>query len=131
MKIECEIPCGLSQRIVPGEGPVDAKVMLIGEAPGASEEIQLRPFVGKSGMLLRQVLESLKISPDSLYITNVLKCRPPKNRTPKPKEIECCSRILWKEISTIKARKDNMFGSNCGKIHLEETKKNRKIKIGK
>jgi len=129
MKIECEIPCGLSQRIVPGEGPVDAKVMLIGEAPGASEEIQLRPFVGKSGMLLRQVLESLKISPDSLYITNVLKCRPPKNRTPKPKEIECCSRILWKEISTIKPEKIICLGATAAKFILKKPKKIEKLRL--
>jgi len=129
MKIECKNPCGLSQRIVPGEGPSNAKIMIIGEAPGASEEIQLKPFVGKSGTLLRQVLGSFKISQDLMYITNVIKCRPPKNRTPKPKEIECCSSILLEEIKTIKPEKIIYLGATAAKFILKKPKKIEKLRL--
>jgi len=88
--------------IVPGEGNADAGVMLIGEAPGYHEHVQRRPFVGKSGQFLRQTLEEVGYPPASVYISNIVKARPPGNRDPAPAEIEAYKPFLDREIETIK-----------------------------
>jgi uracil-DNA glycosylase len=75
---------------VPGEGPVDAKVMVIGEAPGREEDLSGRPFVGRGGKLLDSVLAKTANPRGSMFITNIVKCRPPKNRLPKRNERETC-----------------------------------------
>lgn len=85
--------CPLSQtriRAVPGEGPLTAEVMLIGEGPGFHEDRQGRPFVGPSGQFLQELLASIGMQRSEVYITNVVKCRPPNNRDPQPNEIEAC-----------------------------------------
>src|SRR5690349_7285657 len=76
---------------VPGEGPRRAEIMLIGEGPGASEDKQGRPFVGASGKFLNQLLEEAGVTRADVFITNVVKCRPPGNRDPLPDEIEICT----------------------------------------
>ena len=76
---------------VPGEGPSDAEIMLIGEGPGASEDKQGRPFVGASGRFLDQLLEQAGVTRTDVFITNVVKCRPPGNRDPLPDEVETCT----------------------------------------
>lgn len=76
---------------VPGEGPVHAEIMFIGEGPGASEDKQGRPFVGASGKFLDQLLEQADVTRTDVFITNVVKCRPPGNRDPLPDEIEICT----------------------------------------
>lgn len=76
---------------VPGEGPVHAEIMFIGEGPGASEDKQGRPFVGASGKFLDQLLEQAGVTRTDVFITNVVKCRPPGNRDPLPDEIEICT----------------------------------------
>ena len=80
-------PCETCTNPVPGEGTATAEVVLVGEAPGAQEDRQGRPFVGSAGRLLDQLLASIGLSRDEVFITNVLKARPPGNRDPKPDEV--------------------------------------------
>lgn len=80
-------PCETSTNAVPGAGSADADVMLIGEAPGKHEDLQGLPFVGAAGKLLAEMLESIQLARESVYITNVLKHRPPGNRDPRPDEV--------------------------------------------
>jgi uracil-DNA glycosylase family 4 len=96
---------------VPGEGPVDAKIFFIGEAPGAKEDETGRPFVGKSGNLLISMIEQIGLSREDVFITSVLKCRPPKNRTPKQLEIELCRPYIEKQIEVINPRVIVLLGS--------------------
>ncbi len=86
---------------VPGEGPLDAEVMLIGEAPGVNEDRQGRPFVGQAGAFLEELLGEAGLTRPEVYICNVLKCRPPGNRDPLPTEIEACSDYLSAQIRLI------------------------------
>ncbi|OUJ18751.1 Uracil-DNA glycosylase [Methanonatronarchaeum thermophilum] len=87
--------------IVTGHGPTNAETMLIGEAPGKQEDKQSKPFVGKAGKILTQTLENTGIQKNNLYITNVIKCRPPKNRDPNKKEMEACKQHLQTQIKQI------------------------------
>ena len=89
------------QNAVPGEGDPDAKIMFIGEAPGADEDAQGRPFVGRSGQLLRQTIAESNIKVDKVFITNIVKYRPPENRDPLPEEIEACRDWLDRQIQII------------------------------
>lgn len=96
--------CALSQtrtNAVPGEGPVPAEVMLIGEAPGANEDRQGRPFVGAAGQFLEELLAAAGLRREEVYICNVLKCRPPENRDPLPGEIESCGEFLDLQIDIV------------------------------
>lgn len=86
---------------VPGEGALNSPLVLIGEGPGFDEDKLGRPFVGRAGQLLTTILSKLKIKQENVYITNVIKCRPPKNRTPMQKEIKACSHNLELELSLI------------------------------
>src|ERR1035437_1098804 len=89
-------------RAVPGEGPADAKIMFIGEAPGMNEDQQGRPFVGQAGKVLDELIASIKLRRDQVYITNVVKHRPPDNRDPLPDEIEACRPWLDRQIDLIR-----------------------------
>ncbi len=96
--------CGLSQsrtKAVPGEGPPNAAVMFIGEGPGFNEDQQGRPFVGAAGRYLEKLLESIGLRREDVFITNVVKCRPPNNRDPLPSEIKACSKYLDRQIELI------------------------------
>lgn len=87
---------------VPGEGPADARCMFIGEAPGAREDQQGRPFVGMSGKFLDEVLADVGLDRDAIYITSVIKCRPPDNRNPRADELETCiGTWLWDQIELV------------------------------
>jgi uracil-DNA glycosylase len=87
---------------VPGEGPTHTEIMFIGEGPGASEDKQGRPFVGASGKFLNQLLEQAEVTRADVWITNVVKCRPPGNRDPLPDEIEICtSNYLQHQIKIV------------------------------
>lgn len=86
----CELHRSRTQA-VPGEGPTQAEIMLIGEGPGATEDKQGRPFVGASGKFLDQLLEQADVTRTDVFITNVVKCRPPGNRDPLPDEIDICT----------------------------------------
>ena len=87
---------------VPGEGSFKARVMFIGEAPGASEDAQGRPFCGKAGAILEELLGVAGLSREEVFIGNILKCRPPSNRNPKGNEIEICTPYLDRQIEFIK-----------------------------
>lgn len=89
---------------VPGEGPVHADIMVIGEGPGQSEDQQGRPFVGRSGQLLDKLLAGINLKRSDIFITNVVKCRPPDNRDPLPEEMEACRVWLDQQIELIKPK---------------------------
>ena len=89
---------------VPGEGNINAVIMFIGEAPGYNEDLQGRPFVGAAGSLLDELLSSIGLSREDVYICNVLKCRPPNNRDPEPSEVLACTSFLDKQLELIKPR---------------------------
>ena len=89
---------------VPGTGPVDADVMIVGEAPGFNEDVQGKPFVGAAGKLLDTLLSQIGLDRERVYITNVLKCRPPQNRDPMPNEVEACSLFLQRQLEWIRPK---------------------------
>jgi DNA polymerase len=91
-------------KAVPGEGPVDAEVMLIGEAPGYYEDQQGRPFIGAAGQFLETLLTSIGLKRTDVFIANVIKCRPPGNRDPLPDEISACAGYLESQKKTIKPK---------------------------
>lgn len=88
-------------QVVPGSGNAEAEIMFIGEAPGKKEDELGEPFVGAAGKFLDEMLASIKLKREDVYIANVCKCRPPNNRDPLPKEIETCWPWLEKQIETI------------------------------
>jgi uracil-DNA glycosylase family 4 len=89
---------------VPGEGPEDADIVFIGEGPGFHEDQQARPFVGAAGQFLEELLADIGMCRESVYICNVIKCRPPGNRDPLPEEIEACKPYLERQIEIISPR---------------------------
>jgi len=99
--------CGLCENrtnAVPGEGSSSAKLMFIGEAPGKNEDEQGRPFVGAAGKLLTEALEEAGLAREDVFITNVVKCRPPDNRVPTDQERESCRQYLERQIKLINPR---------------------------
>lgn len=88
--------------VVPGEGNIHADIMFIGEGPGHDEDISGRPFVGAAGQLLNSMLESIKLTRDDVYIANIVKCRPPGNRTPEQSEALTCIKYLRAQTTLIK-----------------------------
>lgn len=99
--------CPLAQTrtcAVPGEGSLNAVAMFVGEGPGAGEDRQGRPFVGRSGQFLTDTLAQLGIARSEVYITNVVKCRPPQNRDPLPVELDACSDYLTRQVAIINPR---------------------------
>ncbi len=105
--LECR-KCALSERrrnVVFGTGNPEAKVMFVGEGPGEQEDIQGEPFVGKSGQLLDKYLEVIDLNRKSnIYIANIVKCRPPMNRDPKPEEQEACINYLRQQVKIIRPK---------------------------
>ena len=96
--------CGLHlgrSNAVPGEGNIHADILFIGEGPGKMEDVRGRPFVGKAGQLLTKMLAAINLTREEVFITNVVKCRPPENRTPLPEEIELCVPFLHRQIALI------------------------------
>jgi len=109
MRIEGEIKnckkCSLYKsrnKPVPGEGSLEPKIFFIGEAPGAQEDATGRPFVGAAGRLLTTLIEEIGLKRDDVYITNVVKCRPPHNRDPSREEIEACKPYLIRQLELMK-----------------------------
>jgi len=108
---------------VPGEGPADADILFIGEGPGFHENEQGRPFVGAAGRFLEELLEMLGMSREQVYITNVVKCRPPGNRDPRPEEIETCTRdYLDRQIQSIKPKVIVTLGRFSMALYLPNAK---------
>jgi len=97
---QCEI-AKYRTKVVPGEGAEDADIMFIGEAPGWHEDQQGRPFVGPAGLYLDELLASINLGREQVYIANVIKCRPPTNRDPLPSEIHNCRKWLDRQIELI------------------------------
>ncbi len=103
---ECQL-CSLSKsrtQAVPGEGPQNADLVILGEAPGRKEDLQGRPFVGASGKLLTELLAGAGIDRSTVFITNTVKCRPPDNRPPTPREREICSPFLQRQLLLVKPK---------------------------
>ena len=99
--------CGLAAtrtHAVPGTGPCPAPIMIVGEAPGFNEDAQGRPFVGPAGKLLDTLLAGIGLERADVYITNVLKCRPPQNRDPLPNEVSACSGYLTWQLRLVDPR---------------------------
>jgi uracil-DNA glycosylase family 4 len=94
---------GRSQ-VVFGVGNPDADLMFVGEAPGADEDVQGIPFVGRAGQLLTKIIEAIELKREDVYIANVIKCRPPQNRNPEPDEVETCEPFLFQQIDIIKPK---------------------------
>lgn len=92
------------QQVVFGVGSAAADLMFVGEAPGADEDLQGVPFVGRAGQLLTKIIEAIGLSRDEVYIANVIKCRPPQNRNPEPDEIETCEPFLFRQIDVIRPK---------------------------
>jgi len=99
----CELGKGRTQA-VPGEGPENTEIMFIGEAPGFHEDRQGRPFVGAAGKFLEELLASIGLTRDDVYICNVIKCRPPSNRDPQPDEMAACKPFLDKQIELVQPK---------------------------
>jgi uracil-DNA glycosylase family 4 len=91
-------------KAVPGEGPPDAEILFIGEAPGFHEDQQGRPFVGSAGQFLDELLESIGLKREDVFITNVIKCRPPGNRDPLPEEMEACKPFLDRQVELLQPK---------------------------
>jgi DNA polymerase len=89
-------------KAVPGEGPINAQVVFIGEGPGQNEDELGRPFVGAAGKFLTELLESIGLKRSDVFITNIVKCRPPNNRAPRRSEIEACNPYLQSQIRLIR-----------------------------
>jgi DNA polymerase len=89
------------KNIVFGEGSPEAKLVFVGEAPGADEDATGRPFVGRAGQLLDKIVAAMGLAREAVYICNVLKCRPPENRTPSPSEIAACSPVLREQLRVL------------------------------
>ena len=89
-------------QVVFGSGSPQADLMFVGEAPGADEDAQGVPFIGRAGQLLTKIIEAIGLTRDDVYIANVIKCRPPENRNPEPDEIDTCEPFLFRQIDAIK-----------------------------
>jgi uracil-DNA glycosylase len=103
-------------KVVFGSGNADADLMFVGEAPGAEEDRQGLPFVGRAGALLTELLEGIGMSREDVFIANVLKCRPPGNRDPQPDEIESCSPYLHKQVELIQPKVVGTLGNFATKL---------------
>ncbi len=100
----CKLHQAGRHHIVFGVGSPRARLMFVGEGPGADEDMQGIPFVGRAGQLLTRIIESIGMTRDEVYIANVIKCRPPGNRTPEPDEIETCEPFLLRQIASIRPK---------------------------
>lgn len=107
----CDELCQSRSRTVFGQGAINPTVMFIGEAPGEIEDQQGLPFVGPAGSLLTSIIEACKWKREDVYIGNILKCRPPKNRTPLPKEVENCRPFLDEQVSLVNPKFIVLLGS--------------------
>jgi uracil-DNA glycosylase len=113
---ECTL-CRLSktrQNAVPGVGPTDAGVVFIGEGPGAEEDNQGKPFVGPAGQLLTKIVESVHFRREDVFITNIVKCRPPQNRDPQPDEVAACEPYLKRQLEVLRPKVICALGRHAG-----------------
>jgi DNA polymerase len=106
------------RQIVFGVGSPESELMFVGEAPGADEDVQGIPFVGRAGQLLTKMIEAMGFRRDEVYIANVIKCRPPENRNPDPDEVETCEPFLFQQIAAIRPNVIVALGSFAAKALL-------------
>lgn len=118
---DCKLcPLGKTRRnLVFGDGNHQAKVVFVGEAPGADEDEQGLPFVGRAGQLLTKIIEAMGLQRKDVYICNILKCRPPQNRNPLPEEITACEPFLKKQLKIISPRIICALGTFAAKTLLK------------
>lgn len=114
---QCPLCTGRT-KTVPGEGNAEARLMLIGEGPGETEDLTGRPFVGRAGELLDKILESIETPRPSVFIANVVKCRPPRNRAPLPDERAACMPYLHRQIALVKPKVLLALGSTAAEAML-------------
>ena len=112
----------LRENAVPGEGNAMAQIFFIGEGPGAEEDAQGRPFVGRAGQLLDRIITAMKLRRSDVFIGNILKCRPPENRDPKPDEIITCLPYLQRQIEVINPRIIVALGAHAARTLLGTNK---------
>jgi DNA polymerase len=122
--LDCHL-CSLAKtrtNVVFGEGNENAKLMFIGEAPGRDEDLQGKPFVGRSGEMLTKMIENvLNLTRDDVYIANIIKCRPPQNRDPELDEVQSCIGYLYKQIDIIKPKLIVTLGRIAFRYLLDDT----------
>ena len=114
--------CKLWERrhsIVFGVGNPEADLMFVGEAPGADEDAQGIPFVGRAGKLLTKIIEAMGLTREQVYIANILKCRPPGNRDPEPDEVETCEGFLFQQIQAVQPRIIVALGRHAAQLLLQ------------
>jgi uracil-DNA glycosylase len=109
------------KQVVFGVGNPNADLMFVGEAPGADEDIQGEPFVGRAGQLLTKIIEAINLRREDVYIANVIKCRPPQNRNPEPDEVEQCEPFLFRQIDVIKPKVIVALGKFAAQCLLKTT----------
>ena len=109
------------KQVVFGVGNPNADLMFVGEAPGADEDIQGEPFVGRAGQLLTKIIEAIDLKREDVYIANVIKCRPPGNRNPEGDEVEQCEPFLFRQIDTIKPKVIVALGKFAAQCLLRTT----------
>jgi DNA polymerase len=117
--------CGLCPgrtNAVPGEGNASAQLMFIGEGPGATEDALGRPFVGQAGKLLDEIIQAIGLRREDVYITNIVKCRPPQNRKPLPDEMAACMPYLHRQIALLRPKVIVALGSTAGEAMLAARK---------
>jgi uracil-DNA glycosylase family 4 len=117
--------CGLGKsrtNAVPGEGSGDARIVFVGEGPGADEDAQGRPFVGRAGQLLDRIINAMGLKRSDVYICNILKCRPPENRDPRPDETANCLPYLQEQLEIIEPEIIVALGAHAARTLLENTK---------
>ena len=114
----CCALCPTRINAVPGEGNPNAELFLVGEGPGATEDAQGRPFVGQAGNLLNGILDAIEVPRSSVYITNIVKCRPPQNRKPLPDEIAACIPYLHRQLEIVRPKVILCLGSTSAEAML-------------
>jgi len=119
VRSECCQLCRTRTNLVFGSGNPNAEIMFVGEAPGADEDLQGLPFVGRAGQLLTKIIESIGLKRSEVYICNILKCRPPDNRAPYPSEILACEPYLKRQIDIIRPKIICALGKFAAQILLK------------
>ncbi len=124
--IRCPQLASTRTQTVFGTGDANARICFVGEAPGADEDAQGVPFIGRAGQLLTKIIEACQLTRDSVFIANVLKCRPPNNRTPEPAEVSNCRGFLDRQLEIVRPEVIVCLGSVAAKCLL-----NTEVSIGK
>jgi uracil-DNA glycosylase family 4 len=114
---KCRLAAGRTHA-VPGEGPADARLVVVGEGPGANEDAQGRPFVGRAGKLLDEILAAIGCPRETVYICNVVKCRAPENRKPMADEMESCLPYLYRQLAIIRPKVIVALGATAAEALL-------------